>query len=41
MQYQTTLAEVIISGEASATFGDTNANFSVFIDHIRKQFPKE
>ena len=26
------------SGEASPTFGHTNANFSVFTDHIKNQF---
>ena len=25
------------SGEASPTFGHANANFSVFLDHIRNQ----
>ena len=29
------------SGEASPTFGHANANFSVFIDHIRNQFLKK
>ena len=29
------------SGEASPTFGHANANFSVFINRIRNQFPKK
>ena len=29
------------SGEASPTFGHANANFSVFIDLTRNQFPNK
>ena len=30
-----------LSGEASPTFGHTNANLSVFVDRIRNQFLKK
>ena len=30
-----------VSDEASPTFGNANANFSVFIDRIRNQFLKK
>ena len=36
-----TFRVLLCSGEATPTFGHANANFSVFINHIRKYFLKK